>query len=370
MFIFFALKSLFKSVGNGCKVIILDINKFLGGSVMSKVKWAVVSTGYISHRFVQGMVLVPEAERAAVCSRTLGNAKKFADTYGFGASYDDYEQMLSDVKPDVVYIGTPNHTHLYYVLKAFDLGVNVLCEKPMVDNIGQLEVIINKAREKGLFLMEGMWTRCFPAIRKAKEWIDSGKIGIVRSVRAELGLKGNDANPLWQPWKTTREQAAGALRDVGIYTIAMAFLGIPEKPEKITSSYILKNGADIHNELFMEYSGNRTAYLRSASDMITDHNAAIVGENGMIIIGESFFCPTTATLYLNDGIEIFDQIKAEVFEDDFKSTGFQYEVQHVNNCLAAGMKESDWFTLKESYDICSIIDGLRKEWGVIYDTDI
>ncbi len=146
---------------------------------MKTYKWAIVSTGYIAHRFVQGARLLPQAQIACVCSRTMENAVKFADEYGIGGRYDDYEVMLKQEKPDIVYVATPNIAHYDYVMKALDLGVHVLCEKPMADHIPQQDEMYKKAKDAGLFLMEGMWTRCFPVVRKAAAWLAAGESDLI-----------------------------------------------------------------------------------------------------------------------------------------------------------------------------------------------
>ena len=96
--------------------------------------------------------------------------------YGGEAVYTDLDAMLAAVKPDALYIATPNDCHYAAIVAALNAGVNVLSEKPMVDNRRQLDAVLALAKQKGLFLMEGMWTRCFPAVRRARAWIAEGRI--------------------------------------------------------------------------------------------------------------------------------------------------------------------------------------------------
>ena len=79
------------------------------------------------------------------------------------------------------------------------LIIVVLSEKPMVDNRRQLDAVLAKAREKDVFLMEGMWTRCFPAVRQARSWIAEGKIGKPLTVKSGFDIKPDVSD--WQPWK-------------------------------------------------------------------------------------------------------------------------------------------------------------------------
>lgn len=333
---------------------------------MEQIKWGVVGTGYIAGNFAECMDFVPEALKAAVSGTSEKKAKAFAEEHGFEQSFADMEDMIAKARPDIVYIAVPNHLHFDLVMRALELGVHVLCEKPMADNLFQLEQMTAKAREKGLFLMEGMWTRCFPAVRRAVEWMADGAIGQVMSVRADFGLK---SAPGWQSWKASAAASGGALRDVGVYAVAMAFLGFQTPPESIAATCIQRDGADVHSEMMFRYDGSRAAFLTGSFELITDHHATIYGNKGAIVLGEKLWCPHRAQLYSYDGDDVFTKVLRETFEDDYESHGFQYEIAHVCECLAQGKAESHHFPLAESADIMRVTDNLRREWGVRYASD-
>ena len=200
---------------------------------MDKIKWAVVGTGYIANEFGKGLMEVKDAILQAVVSRNEASGHKYAQTYQGQSVYTDFDEMLEKESVDIVYVAIPNDCHFEYIMKAFDKGIPVLSEKPTVDNQKQLDQVLGKAKEKDLFFMEGMWTRCFPAVRTARKWLEEGKIGAPLTVRASFDIK--PALEEWQPWKGGRTHAAGALRDVGIYSLAMAFMVFPEGPKDIHS---------------------------------------------------------------------------------------------------------------------------------------
>ena len=333
---------------------------------MNSKKWAILGTGYIAGSFASCLPFVREAEPYAVCGTSMQKAESFASKYGIAHAFDDVDKML-DAKPDILYIAVPNLLHYKFILRAFEKGIHVLCEKPIVDNKNQLEKIIAAAREKNLFLMEGMWTRCFPAVNKIRGWIQSGAIGKVTSVRADFGLKAVEG---WQGWKASAEHGGGALRDVGIYSLAWAFLAYNgESPEKVDSVYRLKNGADLHSELLLRYSGNRTAFLTGSFDMVSNHEAVIYGDKGLITAGPKMWCPKKAVLYLYSKDHEFERIESDSFTDDYPGTGMQYEIAHVTQCVLEGKTESPLIPLSESLAITTLIDSLRKEWGVSYVSD-
>jgi predicted dehydrogenase len=272
--------------------------------------------------------------------------------------------MLGEARPDVLYVAVPNLLHYRFVMEALDRGVHVLCEKPAADNAGQLEAMTAKAAEKGLFFMEGMWTRCFPAVLKVREWLAAGKIGQVKAVRADFGLKAVEG---WQGWKASAAHGGGAVRDVGIYALAWAFLAYPgEFPSKIDSAVRIKDGADFHSELLLHFEGDRTAFLTGSFDMVTGHEALIYGERGVISAGPKLWCPNRAVLYRYHPSREFVREEAETFSDEYPANGMQYEISHVGECIRSGKTESPLYPLSESLAITGLIDSLRREWGVRY----
>ena len=208
--------------------------------------------------------------------------------------------------------------------------------------------------------MEGMWTRCFPAVRKAAEWIREGKIGEPLSVRSGFDIKPDAGD--WQPWKGGIRHAGGALRDVGIYALAMAYMVFPDGPETVYS--VMKSNGEVDESfhMMMAYEDGKTAFLSGAFNQISDHWTEIIGDKGRIVIGPEFWHPKTAVLTWNDGTE-------ETFQKDYPASGFQYEIQTVQECLKKGQKECPYFTLDESGKISDMIEKTRKEWGIIYQSD-
>jgi dihydrodiol dehydrogenase / D-xylose 1-dehydrogenase (NADP) len=71
------------------------------------------------------------------------------------AVYGSYAGVYADSNVDIVYISTPHAVHKSCVLEAVAAGKHVLCEKPMAINAAEAEEMINAAKEKGVFLMEG-----------------------------------------------------------------------------------------------------------------------------------------------------------------------------------------------------------------------
>ena len=328
--------------------------------VEGNIRWAVMGTGFIANRFAQGLGEVQDGVLAAVVSRDAARGQAFADRYGGEAVYTDLEQMLQAVKPDVLYVATPNDCHFGAIMTALNAGVNVLSEKPMVDNRAQLDRVTALAKAKDLFLMEGMWTRCFPAVRQARAWIAEGRIGRPLTVRAffEMHADPND----WQWWKAGLEHAGGALRDVGIYSLAMADMVFPKVPARVHTAMDSNGEVDQAFRMLLDYGGGQMALVGGAFNQDAGTEVEIVGDKGRIHIGPEFWDPTTATLTPYDGAP-------ERFEAPYPATGFQFEIRAVQECLRTGKKQCPHYNWDDMTRIADLIESARKEWGIFYKAD-
>ena len=121
------------------------------------------------------------AELSACAARSQSNADRFGATHGVERTYDSYEQLCNDPNVDIIYVSSIHHLHKEHTLLALESGKHVLVEKPITLNYPDTLELVELARKKGLFLMEAMWTRFFPAVRKTRELIASGNIGTVKA---------------------------------------------------------------------------------------------------------------------------------------------------------------------------------------------
>lgn len=324
------------------------------------IRWAIVGPGNIANRFAQGLGEVEDARLCAVVSRDEARGRAFAEKFGGGAVYTDLEAMLRAEKPDVLYISTPNDCHYAAIVAALNEGVNVLSEKPMVDNRRQLDAALSLAREKGLFLMEGMWTRCFPAVRRAREWMAEGRIGQVLTARVFFEMRAEPDN--WQWWKAGLKHAGGALRDVGIYSVAMADLAFQRPPVRAFSAMRSNGEVDQAFRLLLDYGEGQMALLGGAFDQDSDTRAEFVGERGSIFIGPQFWAPTTASIVTREG-------EVERFCEPYPASGFQFEIRAVQDCLRRGLSQCPDYPWEDMTRVSDIIEAARKEQGIVYEAD-
>src|SRR4051794_37177977 len=137
-------------------------------------RWAILATGAIAHSFAADLALLPGAELVAVGSRRLPTAQDFAAEFGVPRAYGSWAELAADPDVDVVYVATPHPAHLEATRLCLLAGKPVLCEKPLtLDRAGAAELVA-MARDRGVFLMEGMWMRTLPAVRRMHQMIAAG----------------------------------------------------------------------------------------------------------------------------------------------------------------------------------------------------
>ncbi|SPL89302.1 oxidoreductase-like [[Actinomadura] parvosata subsp. kistnae] len=154
----------------------------------------------------------PGMRVAAVGSRSLARAQALAATLEAESAYGSYEELCADPGVDAIYVATPHAQHLQVAEAAIAAGKAVLCEKPLAATVQDAEKMVRLAREAGVFLMEAMWMRFNPLVRRIAE---DPRFGEIRSVQASFGFAApyDPAHRLWAPsWAAGRCSTWGSTR--------------------------------------------------------------------------------------------------------------------------------------------------------------
>lgn len=297
---------------------------------MKKLQWGIISTGNIARRFATDIQFCDNAEVRAVASRSREKAKAFAGEFKFPKYFDSYEKLFRDPEVEAVYVATPHNFHLENSLEAIENGKPVLCEKPVTINPEELEKLIAAAQHHHVFLMEGMWTYFLPAVIQAKKWVEEGRVGTIRHIKAEFGFSVpvDPSGRLFNP-----ELAGGVLYDMGIYPIAITWFILGKKPKSIElHSHIASTGVD--DDVFCTFHYDEYyAHLHASFRAKLGNRALIMGEKGTIEIPD-FWEASEVILY--KGRDIVDH-----YEDARKGKGFEYQITQVSRDILEGKLESE-----------------------------
>ncbi|MCY3914404.1 MAG: Gfo/Idh/MocA family oxidoreductase [Chloroflexi bacterium] len=321
-----------------------------------KIRWGLIGLGWISRKFAKGLAFAPDAEIYAVASRSQEKADAFGAEFDASKCYGSYEDLANDPNVDVAYIGTPNNYHLPQALLCLNAGKHVLCEKPFAVNAKEAKVMIDRAREKNLFLMDAFWTRYFPAMVKLRELLAEKIIGDVMLVTADFGGRGP---VLPEKRHFNPDLAGGAMLDVGSYCIQFASMIYGKPPTDIVSQVAIgETGVDELSVLVFKYSDYEMATLTSAIRLSTPHEARVMGTEGYIAI-PNFWHPSELTVVRSGQAP-------ETLRFPYEGEGFQFEAIEVGECIRAGLTESLVYPLDETLAIMETMDRIRADWGLRY----
>ena len=157
---------------------------------MAQLRGVCVGAGYFSHFQYEAWQRIPEVMITALCNRDPGRAKTILEKFGIPKHYTDYHEMLEKEKPDFVDIITPPPTHLEMCKTAADLGIHVICQKPLAPTFDDAKQIVDCTTKAGIrFMVHENW-RFQPWYREIKRLLDSGAIGDkihMMSFRSRMG---------------------------------------------------------------------------------------------------------------------------------------------------------------------------------------
>ncbi len=321
---------------------------------MKKYNWGILGCGKIAKKFASDLKLLSNANLYATASRSLQKAQDFATTFGFEKAYGSYEEMLKDTELDVVYIATPHTFHAEHSLLSINHGKAVLCEKAFAINQKEVTQMITASNDHKIFLMEAFWTRFIPSFQKVLEMIKTNELGDLKIIQSDFMF--------FAPFNTESrlynlDLGGGSLLDIGIYPVftALMTLGVPD--EIAAKAKLSKTGSDEHLEMVFSYTNGAKAYLKSGFTCDSFNETVFHFENGVIKISRELNAP----IIIKKNKEI-----NKLIVDDGVGFGYQFEANHVMDCLDKGLTESPILPHAFSLQLMQILDKVRSKIGVVY----
>jgi predicted dehydrogenase len=319
----------------------------------SKIRWAVASTGRMAAKFVQDVRHLEDVEFAAVGSRSLATAQAFAETHGIARAHGRYADLIADPDIDVLYIATPHPQHYGLAMAAIERGIAVLVEKPFTVSLAGAEEIVALAREKGVFLMEAMWSRFLPAFVRARQLVLDGAIGEPQAVQASFcAFRAYDeANRLFN-----LELGGGTTLDLGVYVASFAqqFLGRPD--EVLAAGTTFPNGADATVSALLRWHDGRSATLTSTLQAPGPNRGLVIGTEGTLEVSPTVHRPEVLILTRAGEEPVVEELPPA-------GHGYAYQVEEVNRCLRAGLTESPVVPLDDTLAVQWVLEEMLREVG-------
>jgi predicted dehydrogenase len=319
-------------------------------------RWGILGTGGIAQQFTQDLLLAGHTV-AAVGSRTRENAERFAALFELPTAHASYESLVTDPSVDLVYVATPHPFHYANARLALEAGKHVLVEKPFTLNATQAQGLVSYAADKGLLVLEAMWTRWLPHMARLREIVAAGTIGELRSMSADhtQRLPEDPRHRL-----NALELGGGALLDLGVYPVSFAsqLFGAPESIQAVAT--FKETGADAQVATMFRYPGGQIATTYSASTTRGPNVAVVLGSQGRIEIDSVWYTATGLRVYDADGTLIED-VRPLV-----EGRGMQFQAAEAERLVSEGRIASDILPPQETVAIMATLDAVREQIGLRY----
>jgi len=245
------------------------------------IRWGILGTANIAiESMIPAMIKSEYCLVTGIASRSLKKAKNVAKQFQISNFYGSYEELLDDKEIEAVYIPLPNHLHVSWAIKALKAGKHVLVEKPIALSSSEAKELLEEAKKHSrLKIMEAFMYKFHPQWIKAKELIDNGSIGTLKTIQSSFSFF--DDNP--KSIVNSKEYGGGSLMDIGCYPISISRFLFNEEPKSVSASieYHPDFKVDILASVILEFEEGSSTFF-SSIQMIDNQQVQIFGTEGSI----------------------------------------------------------------------------------------
>lgn len=319
--------------------------------------------GIIGRNFVVDWMLaaaeqVADLQPVAIYSRSMDDAKAFAEKYNLSYTFDDLEAMAACPEVDAVYVASPNFCHYPQAKLLLEHGKHVLCEKPGVVNMAQLRDLLDTAKAHNVVYLEAMRLVHDDALDVIRNALP--QIGALRRVTFEFTQYSSryDRVRAGEPGINAFDPSLsnGGIMDMACYCVhAIACLfGRPQRVHGVCAK--LENGFDSNGIILMQYPG----FVAEAVYSKVSKQAApttLMGEDGSILLDD-----------INHIKNIWLQPrKGKMWRLPYQEklpNNMMYELEHFRDMCAGTADPAPWN--EASVITQEILDKARSDMGIVF----
>ncbi len=343
---------------------------------MNTIRIAIVGAGVWGDTHAAIYREHPWAEPVAICDLDGARARKVASTYGIPKVFASVEDMLADGAFDAVSIVTPDHLHADIAVQCAAHGKHMLIEKPLATNREDVLRIVRAARENNVRVMVDLHNRWSPPFAAAKQAIERGELGTLRTayfrlndikwVATDMLSWSAQSSILWFLGSHSFDTLQWLFSDEVVRVYSVSTRGVlDEKGVNTVDSYLttleFKNGGIAQME-----NGWITP---DANPCVNDMKCNVLGDKGMIAIDTSHH--NMVQLFTDSKVTVPDVIVRNSVFGQVK--GFAYEsIRSFVDCLATGrdFHVSLEDAARTSLAILSIMQSAETRQPVLVDNDL
>lgn len=337
-----------------------------------KLNWGIVSTGMIARKFAADLAQSRTGRFAAVGSRSLAEADRFAADFGGGRAHGSYEALLADPAVGAVYIGTPHPWHAEWAIKAAEAGKHVLCEKPLTLSLADTERVLAAAKRHDVLLMEAFMYRFHPQTKRVVELVRGGALGELRLIRASFNFI-MPFNPEHRMFK--KSLGGGTILDLGCYPVSFSrhIAGAVHGRDFVeplefhgTGRVRAEVGTDDFATAVAKFPGDILAELSCGATQLDRNSVQLHGTTGWLDIP----CPFTPGLLGRDERIILHRHGGGAEEIVIRSPGvglYAHEADAFAEAWGRGAREVPLATHADTLGTARLLDRWLEAVGVRYD---
>lgn len=208
-----------------------------------KTRYAQVGTGGRARFFYQAVASTfsETSEIVAFCDinrKRLEYARdNLKNNYGYHDvplyAADEFEKMIETEKPDCVIVTTIDRTHHKYIIKALEMGCDVITEKPMTTDNVKCQQILDAVKRTGKSLRVSFNYRYAPHNSKVRELIMNDTIGDVKAVHFEWMLSTHHGGDYFRRWHRDKRNSGGLLVHKATHHFDLVNFWLGTKPSRV-----------------------------------------------------------------------------------------------------------------------------------------
>lgn len=226
---------------------------------MSTRRYALVGTGSRAGMWIQAVTdtYADSCELVALCDTSQVRMDWYVDkldSVSTPKTYkaDDFDRMIRETKPDTVIVTTPDYTHDHYIIRAMELGCDVITEKPLTTESGKLNAIFDAINRTGKSLRVAFNYRYSPTYTQFRDIIMRGVIGKPLLVDFSWMLDTSHGADYFRRWHREKQNSGGLLVHKSTHHFDLVNWWIDSYPETVFAlaklSFYGKSNAESRGE--------------------------------------------------------------------------------------------------------------------------
>lgn len=263
----------------------------------SHLNWGFLSTARINGALMPPLRTSPRNHLLAVASRSLDKAQAYAAEHNIPRAYGSYQELLDDPEIDVIYNPLPNHMHKEWTVRALQAGKHVLCEKPFVLSLAELDEIAEVSQQTGRIAVEAFMYRTHAQTRRVTEMVQSGTLGNVSIIKGSFTFfMQNESDFRWNP-----AMGGGGLWDVGCYPVSYARTVLGTEPvEAFAWQKKSPSGVDAILTGILKFPGDVFLHFDCGVETVYRADIEIAGTDAFLRIPRPFNPGSYSIVYRTD----------------------------------------------------------------------